>query len=183
MSIIFSMLKNRLYLIDKWISKDNRVLLILLLVASSTLMISFEKTMFIGIGLLSLICIWVVFVKAKIMGGDLKFDKSYYTLPIIGEKIVIKRDFRYDLNKVDNSKNYIHSESFVDIHQGLELCVQNIKELDDNWIISLRINKYGGIIDVFYLDVKDYFMTTADIREEKLNKILKQKIWKYQKHY
>lgn len=173
MSIIFSMLKNRLYLIDKWISKDNRVLLILLLVASSTLMISFEKTMFIGISLLSLICIWGFFVKSRILGGDLKFDKSYYTLPSIGEKIIVKRNFRYDLNKVENSKNYIHSESFTNIYKGLEFYVKDIKELDDNWILTLRINKYGGIMEVFYLDVKDYFMTTADIREEKLNKILK----------
>ena len=167
------MLKNRLYLIDKWISKDNRVLLILLLVASSTLMISFEKTMFIGISLLSLICIWVVFVKSRILGGDLKFDKSYYTLPKIGETIVIQRDFRYDLNKVENSKNYIHSESFTNIYKGLEFYVDEIKELEDNWVIKLRLSKYDSILEVFYLDVKDYFMTTADIREEKLNKILK----------
>jgi hypothetical protein len=55
----------------------------------------------------------------------------------------------------------------------LEFYVKDIKELDDNWILTLRINKYGGIMEVFYLDVKDYFMTTADIREEKLNRILK----------
>ncbi len=68
------MLKNKLYKIDKWISKYNKVGYVLLLVAISAVMIQFTSTMFIGIGLLGLICLWVVFVKT------LKFDKSYYTL-------------------------------------------------------------------------------------------------------
>jgi hypothetical protein len=173
MGIMFSVLKNKLYLIDKWISKGSRELLVLLLIVSSVFLLNNEYTLFYGIGLLGIVCMWVVFVKAKIMGGELKFDKSCYTLPIIGEKIVVQRDFKYDLNKVENSKNYINSENLISISKGLEFYVKDIEELDDNWIMSLRVNKEGGIIDVFYLDVKDYFMTTADIREEKLNKILK----------
>ena len=173
MSITLSMLKNKLYLIDKWMSKGSRTLLILLLIASSTLMINFESTMFIGIGLLLIICLWVVFIKARILGGELKFDKSYYTLPIIGEKIVAQKNFKYDLNKVSNQKNYIHSKNFISIHKGLNFHIVNIEELDDNWIIELRLDKYNEIIEVFWLDVKDYFMTITDIREEKLKKILK----------
>lgn len=170
---MFGMLKNRLYLIDKWISKGSRELLVILLVVLSVFFLNNESTLFYGIGLIGIVCVWVVFVKSKIMGGKLKFDKSYYTLPIIGEKIIVQREFRYDLNKVENSINYIHSESFTNIYKGLEFYVKDIKELDDNWILTLRINKYGGIMKVFYLDVKDYFMTISDIREEKLKRILK----------
>lgn len=173
MSITLSMLKNKLYLIDKWMSKGSRTLLILLLIASSTLMINFESTMFYGIGLLLIICLWVVFIKARILGGELKFDKSYYTLPIIGEKIVAQKNFKYDLNKVSNSKNYINSENFINIYKGLYFYIVDIKELDDNWVVKIRLDKYNEIIEVFWLDVKDYFMTIADIREEKLKKILK----------
>lgn len=167
------MLRNRLYLIDKWLSVGSRTLLILLLIATSTLMINFESTMFIGIGLLLIICLWVVFIKARIIGGELKFNKSYYTLPIIGEKIVAQKKFKYDLNKVSNQKNYIRSKNFISIHKGLNFNIVNIEELDDNWIIELRLDKYNEIIEVFWLDVKDYFMTITDIREEKLKKILK----------
>ena len=173
MSITLSMLKNKLYLIDKWMYKGSRTLLILLLVASSTLMINFESTMFIGISLLLIICLWVVFIKAKILGGELKFDKSYYTLPVIGEKIVVQKNFKYDLNKVSNSKNYINSENFISIYKGLNFHMVDIKELDDNWVVKIRLDKYNEIIEVFWLDVKDYFMTITDIREEKLKKILK----------
>lgn len=167
------MLKNKLYKIDKWISKDNRVLLVLLLIGLSAVMIQFTSTMFIGIGLMCLICLWVVFVKTRISTGDLKFDKSYYTLPNIGETIVVQKNFKYDLNKVSNSKNYINSGNFISIYKGLNFHMVDIKELDDNWVVKIRLDKYNEIIEVFWLDVKDYFMTIADIREEKLKKILR----------
>lgn len=170
------MLKNKLYKIDKWISKDNRVGLVLLLIGLSAVMIQFTSTMFYGIGLLALICLWVVFVKTRILGGDLRFDKSYYTLPIIGETIVVQKDFKYDCTKVANSKNYIHSKAVQNIHKGFEFDVINIEELDDDWIVELSFNGSSKldpiIVKVFWLDVKNYFMTIADIREEKLKKIL-----------
>lgn len=166
------MLKNKLYRIDKWISTDNRVVLVLLLIGLSAVMIQFTSTMFIGIGLMCLICLWVVFVKTRISTGVLKFDKSYYTLPTIGETIVVQKNFKYDLNKVSNSKNYINSENFISIYKGLNFHMVDIKELDDNWVVKIRLDKYNEIIEVFWLDVKDYFMTITDIREEKLKKIL-----------
>jgi hypothetical protein len=171
------MLKNKLYRIDKWISKDNKVLLVLLLlVVAPAVMIQFTSTMFYGIGLFIFICLWVVYVKTPILGGQLKFDKSLYTLPIIGERIVVQKDFRYDCNKVRNSKNYIHNKVIINIDIGYEYEVVDIKELDDDWIVELTftsalLNK-DLILQVFWLDVKNYFMTIADIREEKLKKIL-----------
>jgi hypothetical protein len=170
------MLKNKLYKIDKWISNGNKSFLVLLLIGLSAVMLQFTSTMFIGIGLMSLICLWVVFVKTRILGGDLKFDKSLYTLPTIGETIVVQKDFKYDCNKVRNSKNYIHNKVIINIDIGYEYEVVDIKELDDDWIVELTftsalLNK-DLILQVFWLDVKNYFMTIADIREEKLKKIL-----------
>lgn len=170
------MLKNKLYKIDKWISKDNRALLLLLLVGLSAGMIQFTSTMFFGIAGIFLICMWVVLVKAKIISGQLKFDKSFYTLPVIGERIVVQKDFKYDFCKVRNSKNYIHKKLVQSINKGFEFDVINIEELDDDWIVELEFisgNRYDPIIlQVFWLDVKNYFMTISDIREEKLKKIL-----------
>jgi hypothetical protein len=169
------MLKNKLYKIDKWISNGNKSFLVLLLIGLSAVMLQFTSTMFIGIGLMSLICLWVVFVKTRILGGDLKFDKSLYTLPTIGETIVVQKDFKYDCNKVRNSKNYIHNKVIINIDIGYEYEVVDIKELDDDWIVELRFMVKSSkdlVIEVFWLDVKNYFMTIADIREEKLKKIL-----------
>ena len=167
------MLKNKLYKIDKWISKDNKVLLVLLLlVAAPVVMIQFTSTMFYGIGLFTFICLWVVFVKTPILGGQLKFDKSYYTLPTIGETIVVQKDFKYDCAKVENSKNYIHNSNIIDLYKGFDFKVVSIKELDDDWIVELSLDNSTKLLQVFWLDVKNYFMTIADIREEKLKKIL-----------
>lgn len=169
------MLKNKLYKIDKWISKDNKVGFVLLLIGLSAVMIQFTSTMFIGIGLMCLICLWVVFVKTRISTGELKFDKSYYTLPNIGETIVVQKDFKYDLSKVANSKNYIHNKAIINNVKGFEYEVVNIEELTDDWIIELKFMTKSSkdlLIEVFWLDVKDYFITIADIREEKLKKIL-----------
>ncbi len=170
------MLKNKLYKIDKWISKDNKEGYILLLLALSAVMVQFTSTMFIGIGLLSIISLWVVYVKLRISTGKLKFDKSYYTLPNIGETIVVQKDFKYDFFKVENSKNYIHYKNLQNMDKGSEFNVISIEELDDDWIVELAftsalLNK-DLILEVFWLDVKNYFMTIADIREEKLKKIL-----------
>jgi hypothetical protein len=169
------MLKNKLYKIDKWISKDNRVLLVLLLIGLSAVMIQFTSTMFYGIGLMCLICLWVVFVKTRISTGDLKFDKSYYTLPNIGETIVVQKDFKYDYAKVKNTKNYIYARAPQNIYKDFEFYVIDIEELEDDWIVKLQFNSNSLdpiILEVFWLDVKNYFMTIADIREEKLKKIL-----------
>ena len=148
------MLKNKLYKIDKWISKDNKVGYVLLLVAISAVMIQFTSTMFIGIGLMGLICLWVVFVKTSISSGKLKFDKSYYTLPTIGETIVVQKDFKYDYVKVKNTKNYIHNKAVIDIGKGFEFDVVNIKELTDDWIIELKFMTKSSkdlLIEVFWL--------------------------------
>jgi hypothetical protein len=169
------MLKNKLYKIDKWISKDNRVGFVLLLIGLSAIMIQFTSTMFFGIGLMGLICLWVVFVKTKILSGQLKFDKSLYTLPTIGEIIVVQKNFKYDFAKVSNSKNYIHNKAIVDIYKGFEFEVVNIVELNDDWIVEIKLiikSSKDSTLEVFWLDVKNYFMTIADIREEKLKKIL-----------
>ena len=175
MSITLSMLKNKLYRIDKWISEDCRVLLVILLVGLSAVMIQFTSTMFIGIGLMGLICLWVVFVKTSISSGQLKFDKSYYTLPIIGEKIISQKNFNYDFTKVENSRNYINQKNNQKVHKGWEFEVISIKELNDDCIVELKFcvkSNKDLVIEVFWLDVKDYFMTITDIREEKLKKIL-----------
>ena len=169
------MLKNKLYRIDKWMSKGSRLGIVLLLIGASAVMLQFTPTMFYGISLMGLICLWVVFVKTRISTGVLKFDKSLYTLPTIGETIVVQKDFNCDFTKVENSKNYINQKNYQKVHKGLEFEVISIKELNDDWIVELNFCKKDNknlLLEVFWLDVKNYVMTITDIREEKLKKIL-----------
>jgi membrane protein required for beta-lactamase induction len=68
------------------LSSNNREFIVFAMVCLSVILIAFE-TIFYGI---FIICLWVIFIKAKIMGGQIELDKTVYTLPKIGENIIIK---------------------------------------------------------------------------------------------
>ena len=178
MYISLSMLKNKLYLFDKWLSKDRNTLLVLLLVVGSTFMISYEPTLFYGIGLLSIICFYVVFVKAKILGQDWELDKSLYDVPQDQEIIVVTKNFYWDGSlKSYHVQSHTSKPNTVFIEKGTELKVIHFKETDDDWILMLKKGNGEIIITVNYLESKDYYKTKSQIREEKLNKLLSKKIW------
>ena len=168
------MLKNKLYLFDKWLSKDRNVLFILLLVAISTTLIQFETTMFYGIGLILLICFYVVFVKAKILGGQWKLDKSVYHVPQKDEIIVTTKDFYWDGSlKSYHVQSHTSKPNTVFIEKGTELKIIHLRENDDDWILMLKKGNGEIIITVNYLESKDYYKTKSQIREDKLKKLLK----------
>ena len=173
-----SMLKNKLYLFDKWLSKDRNTLLVLLLVVGSTFMINYEPTLFYGIGLLSIICFYVVFVKAKILGQDWKLDKSLYDVPQKDEIIVTTKDFYWDgYLKNYHVQSHTSKPNTVFIEKGTELKIIYLKEMDDDWSLMLKKGNGEIIISVNYLESKGYYKTKSQIREEKLKKLLSKKIW------
>jgi hypothetical protein len=168
------MLKNKLYLFDKWLSKDRNTLLILLFVATSTIMIQFKPFTFYGIGLLSLICFYIVFVKAKILGGQWKLDKSVYDVPQLEEIIVTTKDFYWDGSlKSYHVQSHTSKPNTVFIEKGTELKIIHLKEIDDDWSLMLKKGNGEIIITVNYLESKDYYKTKSQIREDKLKKLLK----------
>lgn len=169
------MLKNKLYRIDKWISKDNRVLLVLLLlVVAPVVMIQFTSTMFYGIGLFAFICLWVVFVKAKILGGQWKFDKSIYDVPQVEEIVVTTKNFYWDGSlKSYHVQSHTSKPNTVFIEKGTELKIIHLRENDDDCVLMLKKGNGEIIITVNYLESKDYYKTKSQIREDKLKKLLK----------
>lgn len=173
-----SMLKNKLYLFDKWLSKDRNTLLVLLLVVGSTFMISYEPTTFYGIGLLSIICFYVVFVKAKILGQDWELDKSVYDVPQEQEIIVTTKDFYWDGYV---KSNHIHSHTSkpntLFVEKGTEFKVIDLKEEKEDWRLMLKKGNGEMIIAVGYFESRKYYKTKSQIREEKLKKLLSKKIW------
>jgi hypothetical protein len=168
------MLKNKLYLFDKWLSKDRNTLLVLLLVATSTIMIQFKPFTFYGIGLLSIICFYIVFVKAKILGGQWKLDKSVYDVPQVEEIVVTTKDFYWDGSlKSYHVQSHTSKPNTVFIEKGTELKIIHLRENDDDWVLMLKKGNGEIIITVNYLESKDYYKTKSQIREDKLKKLLK----------
>lgn len=177
MYISLSMLKNKLYLFDKWLSKDSRTLLVLLLVVVSTLMISYEPTLFYGIGLLSIICFYVVFVKAKILGLDWEFDKSLYDVPQEQEIIVTIKDFYWDDVKSNHIRSHTSKPNTLFVEKGTEFKIIDLKEEKEDWRLMLKKDNGEMIITVGYFESRNYYKTKSQIREEKLKKLLSKKIW------
>lgn len=166
------MLKNKLYLFDKWLSKDKNTLLVLLLVVSSTFMVNYQPTIFYGIVLLSIICFYVVFVKKKILDGKWKLDKSVYGVPQVDELIITTKEFYWDgLLKIYHTSK----PNTIFIEKGTELKIIHLKETDDDWILIFKNNV--SIISIKYLETRKYYKTKSQIREEKLKKLLSKKIW------
>ena len=168
------MLKNKLYLFDKWLSKDRNTLFILFLAATSTTLIQFETTMFYGIGLLLLICFYIVFVKAKILGGQWKLDKSIYDVPQVEEIVVTTKNFYWDGSlKSYHVQSHTSKPNTVFIEKGTELKIIHLRENDDDWVLMLKKGDGEIIITVNYLESKDYYKTKSQIREDKIKKLLK----------
>ena len=168
------MLKNKLYLFDKWLSKDRNTLFILFLAATSTTLIQFETTMFYGIGLLLLICFYIVFIKAKILGGQWKLDKSIYDVPQVEEIVVTTKNFYWDGSlKSYHVQSHTSKPNTVFIEKGTELKIIHLRENDDDWVLMLKKGNGEIIITVNYLESKDYYKTKSQIREDKLKKLLK----------
>jgi hypothetical protein len=164
------MLKNKIYLFDKWLSKDQRSFNVLGLVFISVLLISFESTLFYGMGLMLLICSYVVFIKAKIIGGQWELDKKLYQVPEEGEVLVIRKDFYWD----GSLKSYYvpnGKPNTLYIEKGTEFDIISIEELEDDWVIKLVFQ--NNIMLLSYFEFKSYFKTKSQLRDEKLKKILK----------
>jgi len=137
-------------------------------------MIQFESTVCYGIGLLSLICLYIIFLKTKILGGQWKLDKSVYDVPQVEEIIVTTKDFYWDgYLKNYHVRSHTSKPNTVFIEKGTELKIIHLKETDDDWVLMLKKGNGEIIITVNYLESKDYYKTKSQIREDKLTKLLK----------
>ena len=109
-----------------------------------------------------IIAMLLILFKIK-MSVFVVFDKSKYDIPIIGEIITVTSD--------------IHTMSYIDeyLFKGVEYTVYDVVEQDDDWIIFVcneQINKLYGY-RISYMQHKKYFTTKSDIRNKKLDKLLK----------
>lgn len=185
-----SLLKNKISSLINYLSDNEHIKFILLL--GFSILISFGLsslsgvyTFLISIPLLICISILAIF-KEKL---KFNFDHSLYEIPIINEKIVITKKFKFDLNKVDNRINYINNKLIIDIPNNTKFKVINTEEIKCDFIITLELlssdnfslkgqnilalNASSSIIRILYSDIKKYYKTMTDLREYKLNKILK----------
>ena len=151
---------NRLYNINRWLDNNEGVSIILLLALLFFIFLMPINKIFMCTGIIAIL---LILFKIK-MGVFVVFDKSKYNIPIIGEIITVTSD--------------IHTMSYIDeyLFKGVEYTVYDVVEQDDDWIIFVcneQINKLYGY-RISYMQHKKYFTTKSDIRNKKLDKLLKQ---------
>lgn len=150
---------NRLYNINRWLDNNEGVSIILLLTLLFFIFLMPINKIFMCTGIIAML---LILFKIK-MGVFVVFDKSKYNIPIIGEIITVTSD--------------IHTLSYIDeyLFKGVEYTVYDVVEQDDDWIIFVcneQINKLYGY-RISYMQHKKYFTTKSDIRNKKLDKLLK----------
>lgn len=169
------MLKNRLYRFNLWLDRDEVTKLILLV---SLLLLALISSYAGVIGLLfsiliiSVISIFAIF-RANIMNGNVKFDRTKYVLPEIGETLVIQKEFYFDGNG-RRIQGHGAKPWHWNIRKGTEWKVTYIEEVNGDWYIFLtpfRENRSGDNISIKLIDDISYYKTKAQIRNLKLLKI------------
>lgn len=148
--------RNKLYLLDKWLLSGNRLFHMLLLTAISSLFI--QKFMIIGILFIS---IWLT------NRTRLKFDKSLYKIPEVGEKIIITKEFYWNGRFLKRPEHGPGTKPWVvKVEKNSEYIVEEILEFKDDWKIRLSENIY-----LDYFKTRKYWTTKSEQRDNKLKKL------------
>lgn len=157
------MLNNRLYNINRWLDNNEGASIALVLFAVFLVFLMPINRIFMGIGISA---ITLILLKIKI-GVFISFDKSKYNIPEIGDKIILIKD--------------VHTLSYIGeyLTKGAEYTIYDVVEQHDDWLIFVRRddstsywNKHNGY-RISYIKHKKYFVTKSDIRNKKLEKLLK----------
>ena len=175
-----SMLKNKLYRLNRWLDNHELAKLFILLtcVGFFTIPLQFGNQigLIVSVSTITIVCLFVLF-RMKIMEDIVKFDRSKYDVPKVGEIVIVKKDFFYDgyFKKFINQSDPSHKPNWWKVPKGTELVILNVTETDGDWEIrfleSTFNSKTKGDMTLYYLDTKDYLDTKANIRNKILNKI------------
>lgn len=182
---MFSLLKNRLYRMHLWL--DNReslkFILMLMSVGVPNLLMFFgsnKNVASVGIILFLLVVIFSL-TRINYISGKLKFNRSTYNPPSIGEQINITKTFWYDgsFRKSFNPCDPSQKPSTIRIPAGAILMVEDVIESDADWEITVLFNSVGSInsiaqthrISMKYFESRSCWKTKSDIRNDILERI------------
>jgi hypothetical protein len=171
------MLKNRFYRFNRWL--DNHEITKFFLLLSSALLFTLPlhfggaTGLFISISVITIVCLFAIF-RMNIMNNVVKFDRSAYDLPSVGEIVVVRKDFYYDgsFRKFINTTDPSQKPNWWEVSKGTEMVIIEVKETDGDWKIRFIDNSPSrGDMSLYYLDTKDYWETKANIRNKILSKL------------
>lgn len=163
---------NLLYRFNKWLDRSNHTLLIILLpILIANLMLTLTDFLWLGISLLSVVCI-LALIRIRIQTGKLVFDRSNYSIPSVGEKVIITKGFYWNgvFHKHCPRTDMGSKPWFFTINKNEEWEVIDVRVLDGDWMIYLK-DKHDDNIHIKYFESNKYWTTKSDIRNNKLKKL------------
>ena len=171
-------MKNKFYRFNRWLDKNEITKFFLLLFGVALFTIPLQFGNFIGLcvslSTITIVCLFVLF-RMNIMNDKVKFDRSKYQVPEVGDVVVIKKEFFYDgsFRKFINTSDQSQKPNWWEIRKGTEWVILDVEESDGDWKISMRDIWWEGTHDMYlyYLDTKDYWDTKANIRNKLLSRI------------
>lgn len=171
------MLKNSIFRLNRWLDRNEvfKFLFMVSIVAGGMITIQFGN-LFIGVSMI-LSLTFLGLYRILMNDGMVKFDRSKYQVPQVGEIVVVKKDFYYDgsFRKFINTSDQSQKPNWWKVSKGTELVILNVEETNSDWKVRLiepTINSQTrGDLHLYYLDTKDYWDTKANIRNKLLNKL------------
>ena len=174
---MYGMLKNRLFRLNRWLDRNEFFKFGFMISYIAVAMLNLTTGSLTAFVLMMLIvCAFAVY-RMFIMDNRVTFDRSHYDVPVVGEIVIVKKDFYYDgsFRKFINQSNPSQKPNWWKVHKGTELVILNVEETSGDWkirFIEPTINsKTRGDLHLYYLDTKDYWDTKANIRSKILSKI------------
>jgi len=172
-----SMLKNSIFRLNRWLDRNEafKFLFMVSIVACGMINIQFGN-LFLGVFMILLLTSLGLY-RILIHDGMVKFDRSKYQVPQVGEIVIVKKDFYYDgsFRKFINTSDQSQKPNFWKVSKGTELVILNVEETNSDWKVRLiepTINSQTrGDLHLYYLDTKDYWDTKANIRNKLLKKL------------
>ena len=177
-------MKNSFYRFNRWLDNNEITKFFLLLFSVALFTIPLQLGNFTGLvvslSTITVVCLFLIF-RMNIMNDVVKFDRSKYDVPKVGEIVIVKKDFYYDgrFRKFINTSDQSQKPNWWKVPKGTELVIINVDETDGDWKIIFVDNSTSsalqftlrGDMNLYYLDTKDHWDTKANIRSKILSKI------------
>ncbi len=161
---------NRIYRFNKWASKSNWTLLLLIsLILLSNFFITFG---FITLGLIfiSIVCLLGI-LRIKFLNGDVKFNREKYSVPKVGESIIIKKSFYWNGLFYKSIPSINDKPWYFTISSGDEYHIDGVEEIDGDWVIYFKYSGSPLLVSINYFESRNYWETKSNIRDRKLKKL------------
>lgn len=167
-------MKNKIYRFNRWLDKNELFKFAFLVTYIAIAMLNLITGSLIAfILMISMICAFTMY-RIFIMDGSVNFDRSKYDVPVVGEHVIVKKDFYYDgsFKKHINQFDPGQKPNYWRIPKGTEMTIVEVMETDGDWKITFIDNSQSKRdMCIYYLDTKDYWDTKSNIRNKLLNKL------------